>query len=183
MGDYGDSWSERAEIFEAQEWISSEDMKSLLRAWDRTNIAIAQSRQQAIDFFGSIYKDAPFKHDKRFPRYGSYVAINQGDWPAKIKQAMSSLQFKELDQTRAGKDKSESASRAQTGSGTAKSERHDLAEQKAETEPQASIPNDVILSFTNAIARMRAQLGTGDAVWSIKKFERDLSLEWRAAEP
>jgi len=177
---YADSFGDRAQRLSDQEWMSVANARKLLKHMDRVKIALSSSRQAAIDYYSGLEKEAPFAHDVRFPAHQSWVAMDSGDWPTKVRQMLAALNFKELDQTRAGKERVEHATRAQLkplnpgpvgNVGAADSQPVD--------EPRDSIPNDVLLSFVSAIQNMRLQIGVGEGVWTRRSFEDDLGLEWQ----
>jgi len=176
---YGNHWNERADGAAEEEWISMAKFREILSHMDAVKLAISQSRQQAIDYFSGIDKSAPFTVTDRFPQYGSYVRVQSGDWPAKISQLLTSLNFKELDQTRAGKERVEQGTRAQMKmTKTVASDIGAADPSVVADEPRDAVPNDVLLSFTSAIKNMRMQLGKREGVYNITKFERELNLGW-----
>jgi len=178
MGGYGDTFGDRATGMADQEWVAVRDLRQLFQHMDGADLATNAARKQALQFWASIWKEAPFTRNTRFPVDGTYVAINNGDWPGKIQQMLTGLQFKELDQTRAGKERQEQGSRAQMKHTVRNTNENAIDEEAVPEEPRNAIPNDVLLSIEMAIRNMRIQLGRGNDVWSITTFERNLGLTW-----
>lgn len=173
---YDATWNDRAQQWADQEWISVPNVRALLKHMDSVKLAVGQSRQAALDYFAGMEKEAPFRHNAQFPNYITYVAIDQGDWPNKIRQMITALNFKDLSQTREGKERVDVATRR--GNGGNGQGPANQPEQPAAEEPKDVVPNDVLLSFTTAIQNMRGQLGRREGTWTRTTMEAELTINW-----
>jgi len=181
---YDNTWTDSAQIWSDSEWMSVIKLREMLAHMDSTKIAVASSRQMAIDYFSGLEKLSPFSHDQRFPRFASFVRLDSGDWPSKIRQMLTALNFKELDQTRAGKERVEHGTRAQMkndtkgGASNSGSDVGAADPSLVSDEPRGSIPNDVMLGFTTAISNMRLQLSRQEGIYTQRKVEDELRITW-----
>lgn len=164
-------WNERAHFASESEWLSTESLREYLVFLDGTKFALATARQAAIDHFAKLPRETPVKRDKQFPEWVAYIHIDGGDWPNKIRQLITALNYKEPSATKEGKQQQTPGK--STGGGL-KNEETKLDN----TEVKDNIPDDVLLSFTTAIQTMRNQLARGDSVFIRSKFERQFSVNW-----
>lgn len=175
---YGDSWGSQAKIFASQEFVSSKTMIELVRHLAGVKIAVEAARNQALDFIKGIKYATPVGKKMRFDEEGVFVAMDSGDWPAKIAQVLAALNFKGLNQTREGKERVEVGTRVQMKRPTSSNSEATLDEQQNETGESSAIPNDVIISFETAVKNMRLQLAMGEQVWTREKFEEEYGVRW-----
>lgn len=164
---YEESWSTTAQLFADSEWISVRNLRAVLRHMDSIKFALETNRQAALEFFAGYRTDAPFSHVKRFPAYEGYVRLSEGDWPVKIRQMVTALQFKMP---------TERKETVQVPTG--RERQQPQQQQQPQDEPRDYIPNDVLLSFTTSIQSMRAQIGRGEGVYDRESLEHELKLEW-----
>lgn len=162
---------ETALEWENQEWVSGADMRKFLATADGTKVALEAARQALLEYWANMTKEPPFSHVDRFPPFVAYIAINQGDWPNKIEQMMSALNFKDQAQARDGKDRrgqeaKPAASKQQEGA-------NDIVD-----DPRSQIPNDVLKAFTSSVRRMRDQIGRADKMYTQRTFEAATHVKW-----
>jgi len=169
------NWNEKAAEAESCRWISATVLKTALMHMASVNISVAKARQDGLAYWTGLNFETPFSEDRRFPRKG-YVCLDKLDYPDKEGQMHTSLSFKELNQTREGKDRLEVGTRVQLR-GKA-NEENPTEEAKGRDEPTSAIPNDVILSYRSAIANMQKELGKADALYAVWKFEEEFYLTW-----
>jgi len=176
---YGNSWGEQTETESVMEWLSVRDMVAALRHMDSVKLAVSQSRLQAIDYWTNLNKNAPFAEDRQFPQHRTYVFLDAGDWPGKINQMLMALNFKELDQTRAGKERVEQGTRAQMKH-RERSTNVDsaVAAEDVADEPRSAVPNDVLVSFRTSIKNMREELARQEFVYGRGSYEASRGLAW-----
>jgi len=156
------------------------EMRKLFNRMDSVKLALQSSRQEALEYFASMNKEPPFAHDVQFPDYKTYAAINQGSYSNLFRQMVTALNFKELNQTREGKERSEVGTRVQLKNGNGGNGNPDerMAVQQQDSEPKDSIPNDVLLSFTTSIQALRNMIGRREKLYSRMSLERELALAW-----
>lgn len=160
---YDATWNERASYFADSEWISTSAMREILAHMDSVKFALESNRQAALEFFAGYDRAAPFAHDVQFPQWVSYIRLDEGDWPVKIRQLITALQYKEPTRVR--------ATPAQPPVRGAQPE-------QPEPDIKDQIPNDVLLSFTTALQSIRTQIGRGEGLYNRGKLERELRLTW-----
>lgn len=176
---YDNTWSDRADAWAAEEWMSLDTFREFITHMEGVKIALSAQRQAALDYYSGLQKDAPFSHDRRMPRYGSYVRLYSGDWPSKIAQMLAALNFKELDQTRAGKERVEQGTRAQLKPSTPGPVTNvGAADSQVVDEPRDSIPNDVLLSYVKSIQNMKLEVSRREGVYGRTKLEDELRITW-----
>jgi hypothetical protein len=166
---YGNTFTREAKLFRASEWISTDHLTEILSHMDGIKFAIESNRQAALEFWAGYRKTPPFAHDVQFPEWDCYVRLSEGDWPQKVQQLLTALQYKEEKRVQ------QTASTSQGGSGR---DRDRSPVQSEEPEIKDRIPNDVLLSFTTAVRSMRYQIGKQEGVYDRDKLHTNLRLAW-----
>jgi len=88
------------------------EFRKALNSTARHSFAVQASRDQAMAAWNAmVMSDDLFTRSKRFPETANYINLNQGEWPRRISQLITSLEFKDIqvagvDQDTAGYGKS-----------------------------------------------------------------------------
>jgi len=158
-------------MFAASTWIHANVYQQFLASCDATDIGIAAARSALRESWAKLARTKPFDHNKRFPDYEVYVCIDAGDWPRKISQMLSALSYKEPDNK--GKNSVSDKTGSKVGGNNSTNQ-----EESKEAEVKGFLPGDVLLSFQNAVARMRDQINRGDGVYDRRSLETEMNLKW-----
>jgi len=171
-------WSSRVQAASDGEWVSLRKLRDVLKFLDAVKLAINASRQSAIDYLANLEKEAPFAVSKKFPEYETWVYLDSGDWPNKFSQIVTALNFKELSQTREGKERHSVKTRGGRDNGGNGNDPHEAPEE----EPREAVPNDVLLSFTSAIKNIRLQIGRREGLFDDMLFRQEYRVTWEGEE-
>jgi len=172
---YGDSWNQRAAEKESCRWISCDALNAAIKHMSGVPIAVNNARNDALAYWNGLDFSPPFAEDRRFPRKG-WINFSELDWPKKEEQMLGVLRFKELNQTREGKDRVEVGTRYQMKG--RQNEENPTEEAKQRDEPMSAIPNDLLLAYGQALANMKMEVGSKDALYTVWKFEAENFLRW-----
>lgn len=163
-------------------WIDAEDLRDFMATAEMNSFAYVSGRNSTIQAWGKIKRKAPCSRDTRFDDWDCYVYIDDGDWPGKITQMLTALNYREAsEQGQLSNDKNETGKIDTKAKGKMKTDTHD-----AESSEQASSAmvgqnehNKALLSFYTAIRRMKDQLAKGDNVHDRTSFEKHFDAIWR----
>lgn len=159
--------------------MSLRKLRGVLKFLDAVKLAVNASRQSAIDYLANLEKEAPFDVNRKFPGYETWVYLDSGDWPNKFSQIVTALNFKELSQTREGKERHSVKTRGGRDNGPGgNNDPHEAPEE----EPREAVPNDVLLSFTSAIKNIRLQIGRREGLFDDVLFSQEYRVNWEAGD-
>jgi hypothetical protein len=180
-GSYDASWGEEAERAQAGIWVSTEAMEGFILGALAQGFTTVDGRNKIKENLGALPHAKPFRHDKRYPQFETYVNIAEGDWAGKVRQLTTSLDYKESDeqgrlkQQQAAPQSGESSKRRSTGGSVLL----DNEDQEGPLLGQNAF-DKALLGFHYALQNMQSQLGKGvtSNVYGRNGFERLYSLNW-----
>lgn len=174
---YNKSWSSTADLWAGQHWVSVKDMGVFLTAAAEQSFSTVEGRNQLMSALGKTYKNAPFDHDIRFPEWGTFIRINDGNWPAKLKQIHSALSYKQASEQGQIKSQDTSRASARLSGGSVRVGPHGTEEEEEGGIGQNEF-NKALVAYEFGIQHIRDQLGTGAQCFNRKSLEEYLRLTW-----
>lgn len=158
------------------QWVKKDDMKGFISQAQGTAFSTVAGRTALLAKWGSLRNGEPFSRVRQWPQDEVYININSGDWPSKIRQMASSLNYKQADEQ--GMVKEETGA-PPSGEGSRSPVRLQPEEPKKPLLGQDAF-NKALLGFEHAIEEMGKELGKGDGVCGRLGFEWEYELEWEA---
>lgn len=168
-------------------WLNVEELQGFIATAEMNSFTYVNARQSTIELWGKLSRKAPCTPDKRFGDWDCYVYIDDGDWPGKITQMLTSLNYKEaseqgqINNQENDTGKTETNGRKKTGNGPSSST---VEESQQKGEGNSLVGQNqhekALLGFFTAMRRMKDQLAKGDNVFEQETFEKKFEATWTA---
>jgi len=158
------------------QWINSTDLTNFLVLAQSNPFVYQNSRISTLDAWGKIPRKAPFGKDQKFPEWETYVYIDGGDWPDKISQLISALNYRsvteqgELVDERNTTQQTPQKDNGRNGSG-GNGKEPVAREGDGHSKVGQNEMNKAELGYFTAIRRMMNQHYRGDDVYDKDTFE------------
>lgn len=180
---YGSTYGEEAERMEYQEYTRTDNLLDVVGKLRNIAFSLQSQRTQGLQIISSLIRARNiFSPLDRFPP-GAYVCLTCDDWPDKIEQCVSALNYKVPDVSNTDKDLATGAqnyqssftnnSKTQRGSGNAE----DDATKCIKSLDERGKFEKALKSFTTSLADMERQLK--NSILTTRIFERKLNLVWK----
>jgi hypothetical protein len=180
---YGTSYGEEAERMEFQEYTRTDNLLDAVGKLRNIAFSLQSQRTQGLQIISNLLRIRNlFSPMDRFPA-GAYICLTCDDWPDKIEQCVSSLNYKVPDVSNTDKDLATGAQNYQSSyTSNNKTQKSGSNSEDDATKCIKSLDErgkfeKALKSFTTSLADMERQLRS--SLLTTRIFERKLGLVWR----
>jgi len=183
MGSYGDTWSHKAMIASRHQWARVGEILELKDQLASVKFSLQQERIKGAEILAKLTTTRNLVSKiKQFPDDDVYVDLQSGDWPSKMEQVRTSLNYKPPENSFVGNNRSD--------------ERHTTSIQrnsKSKTDKDDHDNNDSsqitdlserqkfeksMKAYYTGLQSMEDQIGMGTGLFTRDEFESHYYLKW-----
>jgi hypothetical protein len=159
---YGDTWGESAENLAGVAWYPTREAARVFTEMASKDFSVVEQRREALSLLTGLPSEAPFDYDRRFPARATYICSALGDWPNKLAQLRSALNYRD--------DVKSSSTSVDQQRLTTRTDQPNGARRAAYS------GDDALFSFHQALRNCMQEIGRSDHVFGRKSFESRMGL-------
>lgn len=183
MSSYGETWTHKAFIASRHQWARVGEILELKDQLAAVKFGLQQERIKGAEILSKLTTTRSLVSKvKQFPDDDVYVDLQSGDWPSKMEQVRTALNYKPPENSFIGNNRSDErhTTSIERNSKTSKGgDNHDNndASQITDLSERQKFEKSMKAYFTG-LQSMEDQIGMGTGLFSRDEFESHYYLKW-----
>lgn len=186
---YGDSYPNEVALMEDHQFARTRSLNELCDYLDGVKFALQSERTKGIEIatkLNKVYGGDLFHQDKQFPAGQSYIDLHSNDWPDKLDQIITALNYKPpenafiVGNTSDNKNFHSQATAGRAAVATINSSKSDASDDARNVVDPSERQKfeKAMVSYFKGITSIRNQIGQKVGIFNRRHFENHFSLKW-----
>lgn len=183
MASYGETWTHKAFIASRHQWARVGEILELKDQLCAVKFGLQQERIKGSEILSKLTTTRNLvSKTKQFPDDDVYVDLQSGDWPSKMEQVRTALNYKPPENSFIGNnrgDEKHTTSIVRNSKGKGKENDHENNDSTQITDiSERQKFEKSMKAFYTGLQSMEDQIGMGTGLFSRDEFESHYYLKW-----